>query len=53
MAPRDTRDQPGDAGGGFVAPRVFDTLEEAVAAGTAEDEYLENLDKPDDEETDQ
>ena len=46
MAPRPTStdDQPGD--GGFTAPRVFDTLDEAVLAGTSEDEYLDELDQP-------
>lgn len=35
--------QSGD--GGMTAPRVFDTIEEAVLAGTAEDRYLESLDE--------
>ena len=42
MDPKYTR-QPGD--GGFTDPEVFDTLEEAIAAGTAEDRYLESLDQ--------
>jgi len=46
MAPRTTNtdDQPGD--GGFTAPRVFNSLEDALLAGTSEDEYLDELDQP-------
>jgi len=41
-------DQPGD--GGFTQPRVFDTIEDAVAAGTSEDEYLDSIDQPSEDE---
>lgn len=42
--------QPGD--GGFTAPRVFDTIEDAIAAGTSEDDYLDSLDQESDDEQD-
>jgi hypothetical protein len=43
--PNDKREQPTDAGGGFAAPRVFNSIEEALAASTPEEEYLDGLDQ--------
>lgn len=43
--------QPGD--GGFTNPRVFDTIEEAAAATTSEDDYLDGLDQPEGDEDEQ
>lgn len=45
------KEQPGD--GGLTAPRVFDTIEEAMAAGTSEDAYLESLDQPSEDDNEQ
>lgn len=43
--------QSGD--GGFTNPRVFDTIEEAAAAATSEDDYLDGLDQPEGDEDEQ
>lgn len=50
MTMTDPKEQAGD--GGLTAPRVFDTIEEAIAAGTSEDEYLGSPDTGDDDEQD-
>lgn len=49
----DPKDKPAPGDGGFTNPRVFDTIEEAIAAGTSEDEYLGSPDvEGDDDEQD-
>ena len=45
------REQPGDGGGSFANPGVYDTLEDALAAGTVEDRYLDSLDQSEEDDT--
>ncbi|MGY8679578.1 restriction endonuclease subunit S [Bradyrhizobium sp. UFLA05-153] len=42
-----TDGQPGD--GGFTNPVMYNSIEEAIAAGTVEDRWLESLDQPDED----
>lgn len=39
MAAKKKREQPGDAGGGFVGGKSYATIEEAVAAAEAEPHF--------------